>query len=313
MAFEDREFAKLSIPLPDDKQEELENSILEEGCKEPILVWEGKIIDGYKRYRICRQFGIKYQEEEVKFRTRRRAIEWICEKRCNEAVEITVAVKYIVGRWCVAVTGNEVIKMLATRYGVLPETIRVYVRMAKLLDRMDLLDPVFVDMVLQEKVRVGRTMRVRMAEMDDAQLQRTMNRLSKGMDKPRDPNQMRYKRKMTDQERAKRIEQEETIQLKMGVKDIPEFDPDAELKGMLFTIPSWMNALKQAVDRSDLTLVSEQVKRHVITTLLDFNEMNLEIMEAMKDEQPIGPIDSGTEEMCSEYNSRIDPDQKSGQ
>lgn len=49
----DSEFKRLSVPLSSEEERGLENSMLHEGCKEPIAVWHGCILDGHKRYEIC--------------------------------------------------------------------------------------------------------------------------------------------------------------------------------------------------------------------------------------------------------------------
>lgn len=45
----DPEFKRLSVPLSQEEERRLENSLIREGCKEPITVWNGCILDGHKR------------------------------------------------------------------------------------------------------------------------------------------------------------------------------------------------------------------------------------------------------------------------
>jgi len=53
-------------PSPDEKKL-LEKSLVEDGCKEPIIVWAGKetILDGHQRYRICKEHNIPFDVVEV--------------------------------------------------------------------------------------------------------------------------------------------------------------------------------------------------------------------------------------------------------
>ena len=49
-----RVFLSLSVPFEPERERELEESLLQDGCREPIITWNGVIIDGYKRYHhIC--------------------------------------------------------------------------------------------------------------------------------------------------------------------------------------------------------------------------------------------------------------------
>ena len=44
----DRVFLSLSVPLQPEQERELEESLLLDGCREPIITWNGVIIDGHK-------------------------------------------------------------------------------------------------------------------------------------------------------------------------------------------------------------------------------------------------------------------------
>ena len=73
----DPEFSEIVVPLTTKEYEELEKDIVEHGCKTPILTSKGKIIDGHNRYSICVKHGIAYKTEEMEFRSREEAKEWI--------------------------------------------------------------------------------------------------------------------------------------------------------------------------------------------------------------------------------------------
>ncbi len=45
----------------------LENSILEFGCKIPIIVWNNQIVDGHHRYEICQKHNLDFLVREVSF------------------------------------------------------------------------------------------------------------------------------------------------------------------------------------------------------------------------------------------------------
>lgn len=65
----DPEFKGLIPPLSASEFAALESSILEEGCRDPLVVWteEKILIDGRNRYAICRAHGIPYQTVEMSF------------------------------------------------------------------------------------------------------------------------------------------------------------------------------------------------------------------------------------------------------
>ena len=77
----DSEFQSLIPPLSDDEYQRLEKSIVSEGVREPIITWNGTIIDGHNRYRICEEHGIAFRQVEHDFPSREAAKIWIIENQ----------------------------------------------------------------------------------------------------------------------------------------------------------------------------------------------------------------------------------------
>lgn len=69
----DSEFQSLIPPLSDDEYDRLEKSLVKNGYqdwREPILTWNGTIIDGHNRYAICDEYGIPFRQVEHEFESR---------------------------------------------------------------------------------------------------------------------------------------------------------------------------------------------------------------------------------------------------
>lgn len=77
----DPEFQTLIPPLTDDEYQRLEKSILAEGVRECIITWDGTIIDGHNRYRICQEHGLECPSIERTFQSRDAAKIWIIENQ----------------------------------------------------------------------------------------------------------------------------------------------------------------------------------------------------------------------------------------
>jgi len=54
------EFARLIPPLSSEELEKLEQSLVNDGCLNPLIVWNNTIIDGHHRYAICIKHGISF-------------------------------------------------------------------------------------------------------------------------------------------------------------------------------------------------------------------------------------------------------------
>ena len=77
----DDEFQSLIPPLSYDEYERLEKSIIAEGVRDPIITWNGTIIDGHNRYGICKKHGIGFKTTEREFESRDAAKIWIIENQ----------------------------------------------------------------------------------------------------------------------------------------------------------------------------------------------------------------------------------------
>ena len=80
----DSEFQSLIPPLSDDEYQRLEKSLVKNGYqdwREPIITWNGTIIDGHNRYNICDEHGIKFRTMEMEFESRDAAKIWIIENQ----------------------------------------------------------------------------------------------------------------------------------------------------------------------------------------------------------------------------------------
>ena len=72
------------------------------------------------------------------------------------------------------------------------------------------------------------------------------------------------------------------IPLTVGIKDMPPFDPDMELKGLTLTIPTWMAAIARAEKNTNMELATERVKAQLTATLGRLEEQIHRTLEVLK-------------------------------
>lgn len=77
----DAEFSGLIPPLGAEELQQLEANIIADGCREPLVIWNGTLIDGHNRLAICEQHGIKYQTVSKEFASRDDAKIWIIQNQ----------------------------------------------------------------------------------------------------------------------------------------------------------------------------------------------------------------------------------------
>ena len=75
--------AHMMPALQDAEQELLTQSLLKEGCRDALVVWNGIIVDGNNRYRICRQYNIPFAYIEMDFDSEEKARLWIIRNQLS--------------------------------------------------------------------------------------------------------------------------------------------------------------------------------------------------------------------------------------
>ena len=294
----DPEFKRLSVPLSPEEERRLENSLVREGCKEPIAVWHGCILDGHKRYEICSYEEMEYETVEMNFATKDEALLWACKERLATARHNSAAFRYLLGKRYVlermmykqnpekvhityvkkldrvgAVCGT-----LAEETSMNPGTVRKYGTLALQLDRIAEKDMAMFEAILVEKIQLTYGKFVKYLEMDPAKLISTRRRLLHDDIKMR---QRRPRKKAAEGEK-KEEKAEQAISLEMGIKEMPTFDPDMEFRGLALTIPTWMNAIARARAKTDIELVPEPTKAQLAVILRRLEEQITQTLEVIE-------------------------------
>jgi hypothetical protein len=77
----DKEFADLIPPLSAEERQQLEQNILAEGCRDPLVVWQGTLIDGHNRYEICTRNDLGFETVQMQFESRDDVKIWIIKNQ----------------------------------------------------------------------------------------------------------------------------------------------------------------------------------------------------------------------------------------
>ena len=96
----DPEFESKIPPLTEEEYQLLEENILQDGVVlNPLIVWNGCIVDGHNRFRIIQAHPeIKYTVFEKEFPDRYAAIAWICCNQLGRRNLTPQQKKYLIGQ-----------------------------------------------------------------------------------------------------------------------------------------------------------------------------------------------------------------------
>lgn len=75
------EFRDLIPPLTGEEYDQLEKNIVEDGVREPLVVWNGIVIDGNNRLKICTEHNIPFETLSMEFDNESDAKIWIIKNQ----------------------------------------------------------------------------------------------------------------------------------------------------------------------------------------------------------------------------------------
>ena len=297
-------FEKLTIPCRKVEMEELEKSLLTQGCLNPIAIWNGVILDGHKRYRICTLEEIPFEVTEKYFASREEAVLWVCRKRVLELSKDRLIYKYLVGKWYAVEIlinrkkcgcssdrkkpvnydtngrGYRTSWQIGSELGLNHATIELYKRISRALDVIFEKDPELFYFLIRGEYKASYGKIIEMSTRSQRALQEERRCYQ------REARRKSHIGKAFIPQRgleADRIYTEE-VSINVGIKDMPVFDPDMEIRGLALTIPTWMNAMARAWSKTDMTLVSDPLKKQLAVILGQFRQQTDQMMEVLKND-----------------------------
>ena len=301
-------FRTLIPPLNKAEYTELEKSLIKEGCREPLITWNGYLIDGHNRYEICTRLNIKYKVSNMSFESEEDAISWICsnqlgrrsiseetrkyligkryeaekiigERRSNRGInQYTPEQKRPVGRPASNDYRHRTADKLGKEYHVSHGTIKNYGSFSRVVDRIGERAPALATQILAGKVKISQKGLTELVEMNYSEMDAVTSSISERGEYVPYNNTRREIHELT-----KKTE----TQVAPSVKDMPAYDPDAEAVGLTLTIPTWASSIERIDGIMDKTKLSKKARKKLIEALqmlkMKINEMLSELGENEND------------------------------
>ena len=301
-------FRTLIPPLNKAEYTELEKSLIKEGCLEPLITWNGYLIDGHNRYEICTRLNIKYKVANMPFESEEDAISWICsnqlgrrsiseetrkyligkryeaekiigERRSNRGInQYTPEQKRPVGRPASNDYRHRTADKLGKEYHVSHGTINNDGSFSRVVDRIGERAPALATQILAGKVKISQKGLTELVEMNDSEMDAVTSSISERGEYVPYNNTRREIHELT-----KKTE----TQVAPSVKDMPAYDPDAEAVGLTLTIPTWASSIERIDGIMDKTKLSKKARKKLIEALqmlkMKINEMLSELGENEND------------------------------
>ncbi len=185
----DKNLSQFVTPLSDQEKEILEQSLIDEGCRDPLVVWNKKnklvLIDGHNRFEICEKLNIPYKILKKGFESEEEVKNWMVDNQLGrrnltpDQLSYYRGLKYLRNKK--ALGGYENVKSkgqnvqstaqkLAQEYNVSEKTIRRDAEFAKGLDILGRSNPKLKMKILTGQTKVNKSHLQALAIKDDLKI-----------------------------------------------------------------------------------------------------------------------------------------------
>jgi len=268
-------FKQLIPPLNSIEYKQLEENIVKDGCREPLCIWKNTIIDGHNRYEICTRLQIPFFTQEIELDNKDKVMAWICANQLGRRNISEETRRYLIGKRYETEKNlgvknysgknqhseNEVsatiyhkpqtqenrgltAERIGKEYNIAQATVRKYAHYAKTIDNLSKKEPELISDVLSGKVKISYENIAKLSKKP----YRTVNNVK---------SQLSNHNNFVSYSEARRVI---PARLKPTIKDMPVYDPDAEISSLTFTIPSWISSINRALSIADFSKASENAK-----------------------------------------------------
>ena len=306
----DEEFKKLIPPLSSDERKLLEDNIISDGCREPICVWNKTILDGHNRYEICTKHQIPFTITYIFLRSREEALAWICANQLgrrnitNETRRYLIGKRYemekILGAHNAAGTNQYTRKegnpkmltnqsfdetacrtreRLGNEYNISFATVGRYGAYANAIDSLAKAEPELTPKILSGKIKITHDKVVELSRLPSTDIKQVSTRLSQESEKPIGFSNTRG---IFPHEKAAHKPQLPRIPVG-SVKDMPDYDPDAPVLSLAFTIPSWVSSINRTCKSADMIAITNDARSRLEKELTNLNSAVDTILQAIRE------------------------------
>lgn len=286
------DFTRMVAPLPLQARRELEQRLLQRGCSTPIRVWGNIVLVDQEAYLFCRTHNIPITATQLPLRSQEEAIAWICRNQYARQDLTAEMRKYLIGkrfhaeralgaheaaatRHATSDTAASTVASLpapayeasATRtcerigieYHISFQTVRKYGIYAGIIDKLYTIEPAMAKKILRGDIKISHENLVEVNAMNSGDIIRVAKYYLDGNDSK--PSFSKIKAIITPSK------PKPTQAAPGSIKEMPEYDPDAEVASLALTVPSWISSIHRTQNNSDLSKISERARERLIYEL----------------------------------------------
>ena len=305
-------FPQLVQPLRKSSYQRLRQSLLREGPQAPILVWRSYVLEDFERYAIFTKHQIPFECREMDFSSREEAVAWVCAKQLLRKDLTEERRKYLIGiqldakrvacaqkkhadlSLCTEGFEGLVLDDLDYSRDWLPSarsvaleigaanhiswnTVIKYAGYARHIEAIRKKHAELANKILFGRCVVSHTSVASLARKTSAELEE----VSQQQKKEAIVDSKHKNVRLIIQETGSEPKRERPV-AGPSVKDMPTYDPDAEIKALTYTVPSWGESVRRVREKVNFEAVTEPAKKRLLTALSDLMQDILALLEIVR-------------------------------
>ena len=278
----DTTFKKLILQLPSEELLRLEENIIQDGCREPLLVWNNIILDGHNRYEICTKLQIPFMIQRIYFKSREEAIVFICENQLGRQDITEEMRRYLIGKRCeiekilgahnaagtnpytkkdlkadilpelaFGASACRIKERLSEEYNISQTSLLNYEKYTQALDLLTKVIPELIPRILTSEIKISIENTIAFSQLSMLEI-RELSQLLSDDCKEFICNLHHILLKKQN------LSAKDSFQIPAhSIKEMPVYDPDAEISSLTLTIPSWISSINRARSTADLSSITD--------------------------------------------------------
>ena len=300
----EEEFRRLEQPVEGDVRRALERELIQNPCQNAVSLWGNIILEGFFHYQFCLKHGLPVHTHQIPVRNRREALSWVCAaqlRRNDLKSEMRI---YLIGkRYSVEKGGpgrqssqlpdmrtqrldGEGIKStvcktairLGEEYGLGRCAITRYGAYAEAIDQLFQAAPQFTALILSGELEAAQKDVIRLSKLPEHILQKAAENperfiLQNGLQRKKRGRPSVYGNRRSAS----------NCSGQMLVKQMPSYDPDAEVSGLTLTIPSWISSIQRTYSSAEFSAISASALERLMEQLLCLTQSTQQLISAIKE------------------------------
>lgn len=298
------EYRQLVQPFEEGTVRRMEDSIRQFGSGEPIYVWSKRLLVDYDRYAIFHRLQIPFRIINCSARNSEEVIDWICRNQLQRTDLTDAMRRYLIGRQYLALkllgahyaastsparnarissfnvskyesTPIRIRERLGKLYHIRQETVERYSAYTKAIDVVRSIQPDLAEGLLSGRLWLTVDRILELPRKAPEEIQKLHALLCSGIDGCDRLNEL-----LPTKSRIAAV----PVPPVVSVKDMPSYDPNAEIASLTLTIPAWVSSIRRVNRSVDFNAVSFDAKQSARTELIRLKNEVEAVLHTIKKE-----------------------------